>query len=257
MYTHVTHRSEANSKHTGSHVYCGCLQQPTELQCQNMTTESILEDEKWNSITEQSILLHDGLKYVADLISPPESAPKLSSFDLIDSDQFRFDSTSLTKLSESLKTSCSVEHSPYHLFFDFRQRSIATLWQVQQRCLHKLSNAPSKYGESGPTSSESTQTVSFTSHISLLLILPLLQSQARTNPSLKASCISLLLNCLKECCPNSLKGEPLACITGLEELLYSWIETEPCKETLSTENEANKEDIIGALTALACGRYAF
>lgn len=219
-----------------------------------MTTETSLDDETWNSVTEQTILLHDGLKYVADLVSPPEFLPKLSSFDLIDSDiEFRFDPTWIAKLSESLQTSCSVEHSPYHLFFDFRQRSIIALWQVQQKCLHNLSNDQSN-GESCTTSSEATKTVSFTSHISLLLLLPLLQSQARTDPSLQASCILLLLNFLKECSPNSLSGEPLACTNGLEELLYSWIETEPAKETLSSESEVNKEDIIAALTALACGR---
>jgi E3 ubiquitin-protein ligase HECTD4 len=219
-----------------------------------MKTEKSLDDETWSSVTEQTILLQDGLKYVADLVSAPEFDSNSSST-FVDC-EFRFETSWIAKLAQRLQASLCMQRSPYQLFFDFRQRTIIYLWLSEKKRFESCKTVDAK-GEGSKTTAEERKAVSFSSHVSLLLLLPLLESQSRIDPSLPISCTELLLHCLKECSPNSLSIEPRSCTDGLERLLCSWLDIEVAKQTQPAEGHVSvsrKEDIIAALIALACGR---
>lgn len=221
-----------------------------------MTTENFLDNETWSTVTEQTILLQDGLKFVADLVSVPEfDSNSLSTF--VDC-EFRFESSWIAKLAQRLQAALCMKNSPYELFFDFRQRTLISLWLSQRKRLKACKNDYENEDISKSTV-EKRNPVSFSSHISLLLLLPLLESQSKIDPSLPISCTGLLLHSLRECSPNSLSSEPRSCLDGLERLLCSWLDIEASKQTQTQTAEGHvstsrKEDIVAALIALACGR---
>ncbi|XP_031557373.1 probable E3 ubiquitin-protein ligase HECTD4, partial [Actinia tenebrosa] len=221
-----------------------------------MTTESSLDNETWSTVTEQTILLQDGLKFVADLVSAPEfDSNSLSTF--VDC-EFRFESSWIAKLAQRLQAVLCMQSSPYQLYFDFRQRTILSLWLSQRKRL-KTCKKGDVNGDISKTAVEKRKPVSFSSHVSLLLLLPLLESQSKIDPSLPISCTELLLHCLREYSPYSLSSEPRSCLDGLERLLCSWLDIEASKQTQSAEvyvSTSRREDIVAALIALACGRLS-
>lgn len=219
-----------------------------------MTTENFLDNETWTTVTEQTILLQDGLKFVADLVSVPEfDSNSLSTF--VDC-EFRFERSWIAKLAERLQAALCIKNSPYELYFDFRQRTLISLWLSQRKCSKACKNGGTN-DDRPKTIAEKRNPVSFSSHVSLLLLLPLLESQSKIDPSLPISCTELLLHSLRECSPNSLSSEPRSCLDGLERLLCSWLDIEASKQSQPAEghvSRSRKEDIMAALIALACGR---
>ena len=94
----------------------------------------------------------------------------------------------------------------------------------------------------------------FSSRLSLLLIFPLIKSQAVTDPSLCSVTTHLLLESLRQCPPLSLK-EPADCLDGLEDLLSSWLgEKQHGLLDLTTVPAGSLESSAAALVTLACAR---
>ena len=85
----------------------------------------------------------------------------------------------------------------------------------------------------------------FSSRLSLLLIFPLIKSQAARDPGLASVTTQLLLESLRQCPALSLK-EPADCLDGLEDLLASWLGETRQADSLETS--------AAALVTLACAR---
>ena len=230
-----------------------------------MTTKSDGSD-VWSSVTEQSILLDDGLKFLVEVLLPPPVSTQNSGFaDCLS--EHRFESTSNAELSKTLVKTCALQHGSYYKFFEYRQRAVLGLWQSQNIEIKKLPTRKfrdsvadhSKAASETPKRQIHGPEVSFSSHVSLLLLLPILQSQSRKDPSLAGQCTELLLHCLQDCSPNSLAVEPASCIKGLANLLCSWLRPREDAGNIYGEEHvsrlrAKKESVVAALISLACGR---
>lgn len=226
-----------------------------------MTTALTAGTDGWSSVTEQSIFLNDGLKFVVEVLQPPPVSTEHTTFVDCISEQ-KFDTSSNAELSKRLLTTCALQYGSYYRFFSYRQRALLGLWRSQRAKLTRLSLKISRPPGGAKLSAISDKTkgqqpnVSFSSHVSLLLLLPILQSQSRTDPSLAGQCSEVLFQCLQNCPPNSLATEPGSCIKGLADLLCSWL----LRAEISTGEDvavcyAKRENLVAALISLACGRY--
>ena len=209
------------------------------------------QSECWNSVTEQGIFLQKDLKYVVDVVLPPPGAQQSA----VDGQKFESSTASSAELSRNLLAASSAQYKPYHKFFNYRQRALTGLWlyKRQNRILRIIKQAESGHQrtDDDDNKQDTAGVVSFSSHVSLLLLLPLLKSQSRNDPALAGSCIDILLACLRQCSPNSLKHEPQNCIDGLVELLQSWLQ----QEGAGSRNVSVKQgNVVAALIAIACGR---
>lgn len=228
-----------------------------------MTNITTAGSDAWSSVTEQSIFLDNGLRFVVEALQPPPVSTEPSTFVECISEH-KFESSSNAELSRRLLNACALQHGSYYKFFNYRQRALLGLWQSQKSKIisSKLSRPPADgpkvtTGDMKPKGQ--LQDVSFSSHVSLLLLVPILQSQSRTDPSLAGQCTELLLQCLQNCAPNSLAVEPVSCIKGLADLLCSWLQQESDEENISRHEElarngVKRESLVAALIALACGR---
>ena len=227
-----------------------------------MTNVLSAGSDAWSSVTEQSIFLDDGLKFVVEVLQPPPVSTQQTAFAECISEH-KFDTSSNAELSKRLLNTCALQHSSYYKFFSYRQSALLGFWQSRKAKLTKLSLKISRppAGSKVPATGDRPkgQDVSFSSHVSLLLLLPILQSQSRKDPSLAGQCSELLLQCLQNCPPNSLAVEPVSCIRGLADLLCNWLQQE--ENVSGQENmaacEVKRESVVAALIALACGRYKY
>ena len=222
----------------------------------------------WSSVTEQSIFLDDGLKFVVEVLQPPPVSTERSAYVECISEH-KFETSSNAELSKRLLNACALQHGSYYKFFDYRQRALLGLWHSQKSKITTLSSKISlppagshgglKFSKGDFKPKGQPQDVSFSSHVSLLLLVPILQSQSRTDPLLAGQCSELLLQCLQNCPPNSLSVEPISCIKGLADLLFSWLQPANDEENKSKHEElarcgVKRESLVAALIALACGR---
>lgn len=234
-----------------------------------MTNATTAGSDAWCSVTEQSIFLDDGLKFVVEVLQPPPISAERSAFVECISDH-KFETSSNAELSKRLLNACALQHGSYYKFFNYRQLALLGLWHSQKSKIlttlsSKISRPPAgshgglKASKGDVKPKGQLQDVSFSSHVSLLLLVPILQSQSRTDPLLAGQCSELLLQCLQNCAPNSLSVEHVSCIQGLADLLCSWLQQASDEENKSRHEElarsgVKRESLAAALVALACGR---
>ena len=227
-----------------------------------MTNTVTTDSDAWSSVTEQSIFLDDGLKFLVGVLQPPAMSTECSTF-VQRISEHEFETSSNTELCRRLLDTCALQHSSYYKLFDYRQRALLGLWQSQNSKLTTSSkNSRPPAVDPYPKDAKPKvplQDVSFSSHVSLLLLVPILESQSRTDPSLAGQCSELLLQCLQTCAPNSLAAEPTSCIKGLADLLCSWLQQANDEEDVNRQEElarcgVKRESLVAALVALACAR---
>ena len=220
------------------------------------------DSSQWLSVTEETLFLHDGLLRVTDLVELPHDVNRIPE---PDHEVVTFDSKSPSELSERLLTVCGTQNNAYARLLEYRMNALRGLWTAQ----HQLILEDQAERESA-TQEETIAMLrkqglwkdpehsSFSTRMSLLLVLPLLQSQSRLDPALCGVTAQLLLNCLRDCPPLSLTKEPMDCLNGLENLLCSWLgpvsdkdqkDSHPMKDAVQRQNAAS------ALVALTCARY--
>ncbi len=171
-----------------------------------------IDNSQWLSVTEQTLFLHDGLIRVTDLVELPYD---VNASDHSDGEVVSFDSKSPTELSERLRTVCGTHNNTYARLLEYRLNALRGYWHAQQQI------AIEEQQERDATTQEETiailkkqglwkeaEQASFSTRFSLLLVLPLLQSQSKIDPALCGITAELLLNCLRECSPLSLTKEP-------------------------------------------------
>ena len=236
------------------------------------------DSSQWLSVTEETLFMHDGLIRVTDLVELPRDVNS-GQTDSEPAEVITFDTHSPAELSQRLLTVCGNHNNSYARLLEYRLNALRGLWNAQ----HEV--AIEEHKERECTSHEETvsllkkqglwkepEQASFATKISLILVLPLLQSQSRIDPNLGGLTAELLLNCLKGCAPLSLGKEPSDCLNGLEDLLSSWLgekddpESDDIRvshqivETASPNpavNEQQKTTTASALVALACARFVW
>ncbi|XP_062590799.1 probable E3 ubiquitin-protein ligase HECTD4 isoform X2 [Saccostrea cucullata] len=214
---------------------------------------------QWLSVTEETLFLHDGLIRVTDLVELPRD---VNNSHEADNEVISFDVKNPKELSNRLLAVCGTQNNAYSKLLEYRLNALKGYWNAQRQVVLDEQN------EREASSSEETLAIlkkqglykepeqaSFSTRISVLLVLPLLQSQSRIDPSLCGVTSELLLNCLRDCAPLSLSKEPGDCLRGLENLLCSWLGEKTSDENVKVAEDVHqRENIASALVALACAR---
>ena len=231
------------------------------------------EPVSWSRIQEETLFNEDGLKRVVNLSEISTDLQELESStsqkDGVDihlkSSQFCADST-----ARELQTLFVTQASQYARYFRYRQNALEKLWRKREECKNdppKLSSETKVHDE--PFSTVAKPRVEFSSRVSLLLLIPLIKSHSKTDPSLAKHSTQILFQCLRDCLPNSLSDEPLSCVTGLADLLTGWLacglsnqqnlEGNELEDACALNKESHetvlqKETVISCLLTLACAR---
>ena len=219
------------------------------------------DNSQWLSVTEETLFLHDGLIRVTDLVELPHD---VNSSHEGEHEVVNFDSKSPVELSERLMHVCGTQNNAYSRLLEYRLNALRGYWDAQ----HQI--ALEEQTEKDSTTQEETvallkkhglwkepEQASFSTRVSLLLVLPLLQSQSKVDPALCGVTAELLLSCLQDCPPLSLTKEPGDCLNGLESLLSGWLCEKDEHGTNSQETVSDTRQRLNAasaLVALACAR---
>ncbi|XP_063396384.1 probable E3 ubiquitin-protein ligase HECTD4 [Mytilus trossulus] len=214
---------------------------------------------QWMSVTEETLFLHDGLIRVTDLVELPRDVNNTQGGD---NEVITFDLKSPKELSDRLLAVCGTQNNAYARLLEYRLNALRGYWCAQRQFVG------AEQQDSDSSSSEETLNIlkkqgllkepeqaSFSTRISVLLVLPLLQSQSRIDPKLCGVTAQLLLDCLRDCPPISLAKEPGDCLRGLENLLCSWLLEEKDKDALVLVTDVQQRtSTAAALVALASAR---
>lgn len=217
---------------------------------------------QWLAVTEETLFLHDGLLRVTDLVELPQDIENVGGSE---NEVVSFDSKKPDDLSAKLLIVCGTHNNAFNKLLEYRLNALKGLWKTQRQIAKE-----EQIEKESPSSHEETiillkkqgllkdpEQASFSTRISILLILPLLQSQSKSDPELCGVTAGVLLNCLKDCAPLSLSKEPSDCLKGLESLLCSWLDqtTEDAKDgVVKVRDKIQRENAASALVALACAR---
>ena len=190
-------------------------------------------------ICEENIFLHDDLLRISDLIE----LSGIVETSYISNGQ---DSVGDTKSSNFFNLS---QYNAYSTFQDYRLSAVHVLWKTLTAYHNnvKRSSANKRHEQDLDIAEQ------FSNRLSLLMIVPLIQSQSRLDPALSKTTAQVLLDYLKYCRPFSLKNEPEGSFNGIENLMFSWVE------------DASEEDIargkcqipLSALVGLSVARYRY
>ena len=224
-----------------------------------------MDSAQWLSVTEETLFLHDGLVRVSDLVELPNDIPFPSSTanfqaSELEADISSYDTKTPAELSEKLSAVCATQNYSYTRLLEYRLNALCGLWNAQ------CSLAPSQPSrEKDGTLSEEAITLmkkqglwkepeqaAFTVRVSFLLVLPLLESQSRLDPSVCGLTTQLLSSCLRDCPPLSLAKEPPDCLNGLESLLCKWIGEGDAESSRLTNEQLHVA--VCAIVALASAR---
>lgn len=215
---------------------------------------------QWLSITEETLFLHDGLMRVTDIVELPQDVNNSTD---AENEVISFDLKNPSELSERLLVVCGTHNNAYSKLLEYRLNALRGLWNAQRQMTTEEEQ------EKDTSTTEETinllkkqgllkepEQATFSTRISVLLVLPLLQSQSRFDPNLCGVTSGVLLGCLRDCAPLSLSKEPGDCLKGLENLLCSWLgEKHGSEDSQIVEDRVQRTTIASALVALACARY--
>ena len=176
---------------------------------------------QWLAVSEERLLLHDGLARMADHIAVPTGVAEISKEDF---GLPMLDGKTPEELAEIIRKECSTKTTTYASLMEYRLNALRGLWQAMKELEQKQTSTASK-DVSTSSPSPSSQAASFASRVSLVLIFPIMKSLSKVDPNLSSEVASILLESLRACEPLSLSNEPQDCITGLENLLSSWLNT--------------------------------
>ncbi|WAR02868.1 HECD4-like protein [Mya arenaria] len=217
------------------------------------------ENCQWLSVTEETLFLHDGLMRVTDLVELPHDVNNAQD---AENEVINFDLKDPKDLANRLLIVCGTHNNAYAKLLEYRLNALRGLWNAQKQMTVDE--------ESEKESSTTEETIallrkqgllkdpdqaSFSTRVSVLLVLPLLQSQSRIDPHLCGVTSGVLLNLLQECAPLSLSKEPGDCLKGLENLLCSWLgEQTESDDSQVVQDKLQRKTIASALVALASAR---
>ena len=197
----------------------------------------------WLSVNEEQLLLHDGLTRLADHIAVPTGVTEMSD------DSYGLpvlDGKSTQDLTDIILKECGSRTTTYASLMEYRLNALHGLWAaVRGMEENKSSLAFKKTASSRPGS---TPTAGFASRVSLALIFPIMKSLSRFDPDLSSEAAGVLLECLRVYEPLSLSNEPPECVTGLENMLQSWLGSIRERESVSITQVQNAASALVALS---------
>ncbi|XP_076346000.1 putative E3 ubiquitin-protein ligase HECTD4 isoform X3 [Tachypleus tridentatus] len=225
-------------------------------------SRSRLDQSQWLSLTEDSLFLQDGLLRITDLVELPHDINSLGDEGERDVEFVTVETDNLDDLNDRILRLCRTQNNAYTRLLEYRLNALRGLWTAQKQfavdeCERGNIGLEDAHFLLKKSSENQQEQASFSSRVSLLLVFPLLQSQSKTDPSLCGITANLLLNCLRECPPLSLMKEPADCLSGLENLLCSWLGEEGLSVDLDyaiVKDSIQRQNTAAALVALACAR---
>lgn len=235
-----------------------------------MGTVAFGEPVSWSYIEEESIFEDERINHIVNLTEIPRELSSGCSADITGEQQNDFDSHSVkysaNNSAKELQSLFVTQKSEYAMYFLYRLRALEKLWRERHNSKRSANNSRttnSKGLQLSTVTKNRAESAEFSSHISLLLLIPLIKSHSKIDSSLAQQSTHILFQCLKDCKPNSLRDEPLNCVTGLADLLTGWLADEvEGKENVDLvssldeqiEEQTQNEIIIGCLVSLACAR---
>lgn len=199
---------------------------------------------QWLAVNEERLLLHDGLVTMSDHIAVPSGVAEIKEEDL---GLPVLDGKTPQELAKIILKECNNKTTSYASLMEYRLNALKGLWRALKE--FEESHATSVAKEQSSSQSSSAHTVSFASRVSLVLIFPLIKSLSKLDPTLSSETASILLETLRACEPLSLSGEPLDCISGLENMLCSWLHSVQKSSGGTSVNQV--QNAASALVALA------
>ena len=191
---------------------------------------------QWLSITEETLFLHDGLLRLSDIVELPQDVNNVR--DSGEHEVVTLDTKTPAELSEHIMSVCGTQNNAYSRLLEYRLNALCGFWNAQRQVAASIYDQQTERESSDDTaiwkkqgSIKDIEQASFSTRISLLLVLPLLESMSRNDPELCSVSASVLLECLKDCPPFSLSKEPADCMKGLEQLLCNWLEEKSSQST--------------------------
>ncbi len=141
-----------------------------------------------------------------------------------------------------------TNYRAHETLFEYRLQALNGLWRARktaQRILQEVSPERSKRAlkDEGKALEASNQASSITSELTLLMLIPLLESQSRQDKVLKDQVTQLLQAFFANCTPMSLKG-PHGQLDKVQELLMKWLQ----------EEGSCRDAVAKCLVSLACAR---
>lgn len=196
---------------------------------------------------------------VTDFVELPQQDDHVHSNDESEHEMVSFESKSPSELTERLLAVCGNHNNAYARLLEYRLNALKGFWKAQyQLALEEQSQRENASNDEAIAMLKKhglwkePEEASFSTRVSLLLCLPLLQSQSRMDSRLSGLTTELLLNCLRECTPLSLGKEPGDCLNGLESLLSSWLGEGAAEDQI--KDLIHQQNAASALVALACAR---
>ena len=129
--------------------------------------------------------------------------------------------------------------------FKYRMQALNNIWKARKTAkiiMDEITNERSKRssdGDPGRDPQTSTQPVNVASELTLLMLFPLIESQAKLDPSLRSRIIQLLMEFFAKATPMSIKG-PKGQLDTVEDLLIQWAQQD--------------DQAVQCLVALGCAR---
>ena len=216
---------------------------------------------QWLGFTEDSFLIQDGLLRLGDMVEAPPEALMLCDQDSRTQHILSLATEDTQELCVKLEQLCRSENRGFRNLQKYRLSALKGLWKAKKK-LEKWKEENAKCSEEGGIvavrqrkGGNNESSSNFSSKLSLLLLFPLIKSQASLDPSLCQVTTKLLLESLRECPPLSLK-EPEDCLDGLENLLSFWLGEDQYGEVRNPEtmSQSSLETAAAALVTLACAR---
>lgn len=204
---------------------------------------------RWLSVSEDSLLLQNDLLHLVGHISLPcgigESSTNEEEYGLP-----VLDGKTPSELVDIINRECSVRSTTYTSLMEYRFNALKELWKVlleRNKKSKKKDDSSSSNGAKGSGKGEG-----FASRVSLVLIFPVLKSLCKIDPKLSQDTARLLLESLQSCDPLSLSSEPTDCISGIEDILCSWLKAAQEDDGLEKSvRERQLQTAASALVALA------
>ena len=198
----------------------------------------------WLATNEEQLLLHDGLTRLADHIEVPTGVTEVND------DDFGLpvlDGKSTQDLTDIILKECSTKSTTYDSLMEYRLNALRGFWTAVRENEQKQVSSSLKETSSSSRSGSGT-VAGFASRVSLVLIFPIMKSLSQFDPTLSSEAASVLLECLRVYEPLSLSNEPSDCITGLENLLHSWLSSARESEGMGVTQIQNAASALVALS---------
>ena len=201
----------------------------------------------WDYVDEFRLLLGDGLTVLQHSnVLPAPAQPGGASLGAPPEGESSELQQALRSLQQQRRAAEDV-----HRLRAFRQAALQALWAHRRAAAAKTAAQPAAAQRGAEVAAVPGDSLAFASHLSLLLLLPLLESQSRTDLRLCAQSSHILAGFLNRFQPLSLQRENPECVDGLRRLLRGWLSV---KQSELAAAGVDMSQLASGLVALTAAR---